>query len=370
VTPGPSIERLARMLSGAPLTSTDREALHEEECWQLAERHGVAGLVASRLAAVHGLDRHLAERVIELTRQQVTVDMAHEAQLRCGLTSLHGAGVDAVVMKGAQLAYSHYERPDLRPRLDTDLMISAAQRALAHEVLVGGGYSPDVQASADLVLHQQTYVKPIGHGLGHVIDLHWRLANPEIFGTVLTFEEMAREAVGIAALGGEARGLSPVHALLVACIHRVAHHRGAERLIWLLDIHLLASRFDDSEWSAFVSLAAERGVAAVCADGLERTQQLFGTRLPECVRELANAHAEGRREATARYLAPLRVVSAVLDDLRFLPTWHHRWRLVKDYAFPPVRYMREVYAPASASPLAWLYVRRMVFGARRWLAQS
>ena len=49
------------------------------------------------------------------------------------------------------------------------------------------------------------------------------------------------------------RGLSPVHALLVACIHRVAHHRGTERLIWLLDIHLLASRLEEREWTALVS---------------------------------------------------------------------------------------------------------------------
>jgi putative nucleotidyltransferase-like protein len=364
---GLTIERLAQIVTGAQLTASDRQLLRREESWQLAGKHGVAELVAARLATMRTLERSIDERVTAMTHRQVAMDMAREAQLRRCLALLRAADVASVVMKGGQLAYSHYDRPDLRPRLDADLVIALGQRAQAHHVLVREGYVPDVQASADLVLHQQTYVKDLDHGLPHVVDLHWRIANPEIFGGVLTFEEMARDAVVIAALGENARGLSSVHALLVACIHRVAHHRGAERLIWLLDIHLVASRLDEGEWRAFVDLAIEREVAAVCADGLYRTRQLFGTSLPVMCDRLADAGFCGRTEITARYLTPGRVLSAVVDDLRSLPTWRHRWRLAKDYAFPPVRYMREVYAPSSGSPLAWLYVRRMVFGARRWL---
>jgi putative nucleotidyltransferase-like protein len=370
VTYGFTIERLAQIVSGAEFTSSDLQVLDCEESWQRAAKHGVAELLAARLAAMRTLDRSVDERVIDITRRQVAMDMALEAQLRRCLARLRAADVASVLMKGVQLAYSHYDRPDLRPRLDVDLVIAAGQRAQAHDVLVRDGYVPDVQASADLVLHQHTYVKHLDHGLPHVIDLHWRVANPEIFGGVLTFAEMAQDAVVIGALGDDARGLSPVHALLVACIHRVAHHRGAERLIWLLDIHLLASRLEEGEWRAFVDLAIDREVAAVCADGLNRTRQLFGTPVPVLCERLTDAAGRGHSEITARYLTPGRVLTAVVDDLRSLPTWGHRWRLVKDYAFPPVRYMREVYAPSSGSPLPWLYLRRMVFGARRWLVHS
>jgi hypothetical protein len=58
----------------------------------------------------------------------------------------------------------------------------------------------------------------------------------------------------------------------------------------------------------------------------------------------------------------------VVDDLRALPTWADRWRLMREHAFPPVEYMRGVYAPSSRTPLVWLYTRRMLVGARKWLA--
>jgi hypothetical protein len=364
-----TVERLAALIQGADLEAADHAALALDESWRFAERQGCAELLAASLVDRPDLDRGLRARLVEATRSRVIADLAQEAQLRACLAALTGAGVEFVLMKGVQLAYTHYPRPDLRPRLDTDLVISAVQRQPAREALGRAGYVPDVQASADLVLHQQTYVHAAGHTLPHVVDLHWRIANPEVFGGVLAFEEIATEAVPIDQLGDDVRGLSPVHALLLACVHRVAHHHNADRLIWLYDIHLVATTFDEGQWTRFAALAQERGVAAVCAVGLERTRALFGTTMPEAVQRLESARPTG--EVTARYLTAGRApVTAVVDDLCAMPSWHHRWRLVKDYAFPPVRYMREVYAPSSASPLPWLYFRRIVFGARRWLAHS
>jgi hypothetical protein len=364
-----TVERLAALIQGAAPNAADHDALALDDSWRLAERHGVTELLAAGFVDRPDLDAGLRARLVEATRCRVIADLAQEAQLRACLGALTNAGIEFVLMKGAQLAYTHYPRPDLRPRLDTDLVIRAAQRQEARAALEKAGYLADVQASEDLVLRQQTYVNAAGHGLPHVVDLHWRIANPEVFGGVLAFEEIAAEAVTVGQLGDDVRGLSPVHALLLACVHRVAHHHNADRLIWLYDIHLVATTFDEGQWTRLAGLARDREVAAVCAAGLERARALFGTPVPEAVQELAGVRPTS--ELTARYLIVGRApVIAVVDDLRAMPSWHHRWRLVKDYAFPPVRYMREVYAPSSVSPLPWLYLRRIVFGARRWLAHS
>ena len=67
-------------------------------------------------------------------------------------------------------------------------------------------------------------------------------------------------------------------------MHRVAHHHDeADRFKWLYDIHLLASRLTDAEWERFTTLAAARGIAAVCREGLERTVAWY--------REQARAYA-------------------------------------------------------------------------------
>jgi hypothetical protein len=56
-------------------------------------------------------------------------------------------------------------------------------------------------------------------------------------------------------------------------------------------------------------------------------------------------------------------------DLQSLSSWASRWQLIKEQVFPPVQYMRDVYAPASEAPLPVLYTRRVLYGARKWLAR-
>jgi hypothetical protein len=108
-------------------------------------------------------------------------------------------------------------------------------------------------------------------------------------------------------------------------------------------------------------------VAEVCRASLSRAVAAFGTRVPEALL----APAGRRKEVTARYLEPARPhAQVVFDDLRALPTWRARWRTLRAHVLPPAAYMREVYAPDSARPLAWLYAVRAVRGARRWLAGS
>ena len=52
-------------------------------------------------------------------------------------------------------------------------------------------------------------------------------------------------------------------ALFVACVHRVAHHDDAIDLLWLWDIHLLASRLSaDPEFSLASLEAGTRALAA------------------------------------------------------------------------------------------------------------
>jgi len=359
------VDRLAGALCAEPLAPGAAAALDCADVWSAAQKHGITPLLVERLGRCDSLSSALRARVQQLVQEYVATDLLQESALAECLSALDAAGQAPLLIKGALLAYTHYPRPDLRPRLDTDLLIRPEQRAAVDTTLVRLGYTADVRASSNLVLYQQTYVKPLADRQAHVVDVHWRLSNPEVFRSVLTFDEMSRAARPVAALPA-ARGLSDVHALIVACVHRVAHHRDDERLIWLYDIHLLASRLDEDRWREFAALAAHRRVLSVCAAGLRRAQHYFGTAFPN---EIAAEADTAASEVTARYLQPRRTqVNALVDDLRSLPTWADRVRLVCEYAFPPRRYMREVYAPASASPLPWLYVRRMVFGARRWLA--
>ena len=285
------------------------------------------------------------------------------------LAALSAAGVHPLVIKGAALAHTHYARPSHRPMIDTDLLIRARDIDAAHAVFrsLGAEYIPHVTGS--LVMSQFHYASTDRAGCQHVYDVHWRIANRQVFAAVLSYEEMAAQAIGVPALGASARAPGTVHALLLACIHRAAHHGGTGPLIWLLDIHRLAGSLGDGESRSLVAEATSRAIAAVTEAALRDAHAICGgiatTRLAAA---LAGVAGEGA-EPSARFLTSRSRVSETLDELRALPGGRPRLRLVREWIFPPAEYMRATYAPASRLPLPLLYLTRAVAGALGWHRQ-
>jgi len=193
------------------------------------------------------------------------------------------------------------------------------------------------------------------------------VASPIAFAHVFAYEELAASAVPIPALGPAARGPDQVHALLIACVHRVAHHHDLVRLNWLYDIHLIAERLGERSWREFVRLAVTREVAAVCRQSLKRSVQLFETRVPAWAMDELRRPETAAAEPTAGYLKTRSMARIVVDELRALPGWRDRWRLVRQHVFPPADYMRKAYPSAGAVPLPALYAWRFLRGAGKWL---
>jgi hypothetical protein len=329
--------------------------------------HGVLPLFVDRLRPSVAAGAPLRVRLEAAGAALLRADMFREADLRRTLAALDAAGVRPLVMKGAELAYTHYPRPDLRPRSDSDLLVPHDARAAAERVLHDLGYVRQTGVSGDLVSYQAIFVRRHEGAAAHLVDLHWRVANPQRFARLFDHEELWREAVAIPALGSSARGLSARHALLLACVHRIVHHRDADCLIWLDDIHRLSASLSRADWTACTRLAVERQVAGIVLQSLLRTSEWVGPAAPADV--LAGlAAAAGQEEETAAYLEPRRRhVSDVLHDLRALPGWSARVQLMREHLMPPAAYMRDVYAPSSRAPLGLLYLRRALRGARRWL---
>lgn len=337
----------------------------------LARAHGVLPLAADRLARRTEFPPDLLDTFHVQARAAAALDLVLESELRQVVAGVAAAGMTPLLFKGAHLAYAYYPRPDLRPRVDTDLMIAERDRARVRDVLSGLGYEDSGQVSGGLVMSQACFVKRRGGQTSHAVDVHWRLANAQAFADVLTYEEMARASVPLPRLSPLARGLSDVHAMLVACIHRVAHHFDPMHLIWLYDIHLMAARLDEARWRECVALAGDRGVASVTRQSLLRAQRVFDCLIPSEVLAWLNESASARTEPSAVYvsLTPRSRSQwhVLVSDLRALPSWGRRWRLMREHLFPSVQYMREVYAPASRAPLYLLYAQRAVRGARKWI---
>lgn len=362
-------EWLASVLRGEPISDAWQSA-GVDAVFEAAVGHDIVPLIADKLAAGTAIDSALQRRFREASQRSAATDLAVEVELKRLLTACAAAGVDALLIKGSHLAYTHYDRSDLRSRVDSDLIIDRAQRDATIGVLESLGYHADAKMSGELTATQQLFVLRRHDAAIHLVDLHWRLASPQVFAHVLSFDELRATSQPIPRLSSVARGPSNLHALLIACMHRVAHHHDeAERLKWIMDIHVIASRLRVDEWSQFMTLAVSREVVAVCRDGLEQSAAWLQTPVPAAVREHP-AWSRASAETTADYLAPRTQASIVMADLRSLPGWSDRCRLVTEHLFPGATYMRRIYAPGSTLPLPMLYAWRIVKGARQWLTRT
>jgi hypothetical protein len=226
------------------------------------------------------------------------------------------------------------------------------------------GYARVNEFGGALVTHQRSWKKIDQHGVPHVFDVHWKVANPHVFANLMNYEELQTCAVGVPALGPHARTLDTVRALLLACVHRVAHHNESDEPVWLYDIHLLVARLDAESLAEFAALAGEKGVKAVCAHGLCAARNRLQTRLPP---DLLMALDDGSEEASAAFLGGRqRKIDVLFADLNALPTWRSRLRLLWEHVFPPASYMLDTYRTTQRTILPALYLHRFLRGAHRW----
>jgi hypothetical protein len=333
------------------------------------EEHGVVGLLARHVAEWQDVERWPDELVDEL-QGLARADAAREAlrrrEIAAVLGALAGAGVAPVLIKGTPHAYALYPEPHLRPREDTDLMVPHAAVDAVRRVLNAVGYQAPVYCESEMLFRQFELTKIDAHGLAHAFDVHWKCSTQTLFADMLGYDELAAEAEAVPRLGSHARAAGRVHALLLAAVHPVMHHRATDRLVWTLDVHLLVQTLSRAELERFAALARARGVAAICRHALDISTERFGTLVPDEVRA-ALAHPT-INEPTAAYLDPSRRWH---DEFRAnvagLERWSDRLRFVREVLLPGPDYIRRSYGwkdgVLASALLPALYLHRGARGA-------
>src|SRR5947207_1841883 len=215
------------------------------------EEHAVGPLAYARLP-------HPALREIAL--RAAAAETLRLEDLRALLAALGRREVRVLIIKGTALAYDVYEAPELRPRADTDLLIDRRDIGSARAAFADLGYDARLLSGDPHANRQQAFARRDRFGVEHVYDLHWDIANTPVVREALRFDELLARSMPLPRIAEAARAPSHVDALLLACIHRVAHHHDSDRLIWLYDIHLLRQRISPAEQEAFWRRAAERRV--------------------------------------------------------------------------------------------------------------
>jgi hypothetical protein len=363
---GSGIRLLARLVSDdAAFAAWQGSEADQRALWEAAAAEGADRLLAARVRPDlrwSAGDRRAAREI--LTRATAIEALQRRELLRL-VQAFAAASIPMLVVKGAAWAFTLYPSPELRPRQDTDVLIDPASRQAADDALVDLGYRPAVESAMELASAQRHYTRLDDVAVPHHVDLHWRAANPLVFARALPFSRVYERSVAVAALEG-GRTLCATDALLLACLHRVAHHGHESGLVWLLDVHLIASRLTAAEWETLVRSAEENALAGVCARTLARAIDWFGTPVPDGVLVwIARAGAESADAVfLGRGVSPLGVF---MSDWRAIGTWMGRLRLVKDHVFPPSSYMFARYGTRHQAVLPFLYGQRALGGLCRWV---
>lgn len=289
-------------------------------------------------------------------RQHVAWQLWQEAAIRGVLPILDSAGVRVLLLKGAAVGQWLYAEPWLRESSDIDLLFASRNDAeFAARLLEPLGFLVPYQPGR---FAHELVCRNARKRLD--LDLHWKLSrNPTLWG-LPGFDDLYSRSQALPRLGVLARGLGAVDALLHACVHRASNLEIGlgDRLKWLYDIHLLARVTDEDAWLAFAGHCRVARMCGIAHDGLLAAQRLFGSPIPgEVVGALKSGMTldtlDSRRLADWRYMQ-WRCVQA-------LPDWRSRIAWLRESAFPPAGYMRELYGDdLSYRDLLWRRLGRAV----------
>jgi hypothetical protein len=334
-----------------------------------ASRHRVLLLLGWTLRAAGRLIDWPAEFVDAFQRAEraaIIEDALRHAELVNVLEELSPTRVGAVLFKGAALAHTHYPAPYLRVRADTDLLVPEAELPALDRVLARLGYVRPTETSGRLISYQRHYHKIDRHGVAHAFDVHWKISNLQVLADRLTWQELWRCRRPVAGLGSSAVTVDDVHALLLALVHRAGHHPGSRNLLWIYDLHLLASRLRAAGLLQVQEIAGARGMGHLAADGLVLVRDWFDNRAVDPV--IDALRARGVQQDDAQLAPGSRTQARVLRlDLGALPNWRARGRLIREHLMPPASYMRARYGVRSSLLLPGWYVWRVLLGAPKWL---
>jgi len=293
----------------------------------------------------------------------VLSDAVQVRELVSVLRALEDEGAIPLVFKGAALAHTHYAESWRRPHADADVLIAPESRERVFAVLRRLGYEHLTFISGDLVMYQAPFERVDHLGIDHLLDIHWRIANPQVVSQVLTHDELVARSVMVRVQDYAMRVPSAVDSVLIACVHRAVHHPDVEQRYWIEDIHRLASGFGRSEWETFTARAADRSVRTICFQGLKRAEALFQTAVPP---EVLTALSAGPSEASAVFVRNgLRPVDRLVADARALGLVGSA-RLLREHVLPPAHYMQAKYGVTSRAWLPAFYVSRVLNGIRKW----
>ena len=334
--------------------------------WRAALRfHGIAGAIpASAKLPEPLLEAIAAERqaakILALARHEVLATLTG---------ALHAAGIEALALKGARLAYTVYSQPWQRPSGDIDLLIRPADLPRARKLFRTNGFVPDPAAPATFA--QTAWVSGPHFGQRVAVDLHTAMSSAPVIAAALSPDPFAAK-VRLDAIGADAWGTDGADTLMHLALNRAAHlHFGyghddtlvrhEDRLGWLVDADRLARGLAAADWTALCTATLRSGLHRSVGELLQKATDALHTPVPqEILAKLADQQGD---DTALAYYAAASEMQRVLANVRALPA-RNRLSYARLHLFPPRTTVMQRHPDKAGWPLPALYAFRLARGVR------
>ena len=215
------------------------------------------------------------------------------------LEALETAGIPTLVLKGAALVLNYYQDLGARRMSDFDVLVPAAARPKALDLLDGLGWSGPDERIRNLSVHYHHAIEFRSPDRRNVCDLHWQVMN--CLGLADDPDHSTHDfwvaADPTEILGVRSRVLGPADLLLHACVHGLRDDH--VRLLWVADaLQILASSGERLDWDRLVGQASKRGAILPLRRALRLLVELDASVPATVIQEL------GRLPVTRRQAYP------------------------------------------------------------------
>ncbi len=245
------------------------------------KRHRLGPLFSRKLPGTLLLPNWIREEWEKEYQRQLARAVLSGDCLREVLNLFARRGIETIVLKGGQLAETHYPHPALRPTDDLDLLIRPGDaRTAAAELDRAGFRLQEKTTTANKYLLPDTEV---------FLEVHTDLQTPKRRNPAfaIRIEDFWQESIPARITGQETRVLAPGINLLYLAAH-LSHH-SFSRLIWFYDLFLIVEKAGgEFDWEKLAARAGEYRCAGQVYYPLLFTGFFFGrTAPPEALNRLS-----------------------------------------------------------------------------------
>jgi len=276
------------------------------------------------------------------------------------LPAVARSGCQVITLRGRSLAETLYADPVTRPQSDIDLLMRPNETIAVKQALWDLGFRPsaaypNIFVRGDLML--DTHTEPLGIERIHAWEHLTSLRAEDFFQ-----HSESGELSGKPALLVEPRVLLPY-----LCFHALKH--SFERLIWLVDIALLARRVEASDgWGEVLAGIREYGLERPCYYALAYAREHLAAPVPESLlAEIRPAMGFIERSLFTRHMAHAQIpFLAERLFARMQPDFRHRLEFWRETIYP--RYeVRQQMANGGCVKCSFIRKRLKQFLKAAWL---